>query len=333
MPASPGVSVKSACTTKNTGSTPVRRAMPTSRLSRYQARTRRAAIVAVGEVPSTVGRNRPRPIRWPPELVSGEVRVRASSRTHTTQSPAMKATASTRCAPAAHQRPVATSNGSAQAHPNGVHDASTAERVASKALMSVTIELVVSSRFIPSGTSVKADTTSAPSTRPARVVMTRARALVTTRDSRIAVSTPSTAATSAAGTAAGYPSHDPTWASASPLSITAGMPVQAAASSPLASSRERSGSTEKRAGSRIESTPLAIRLSTVHISVTTANSGTVSEVTRSGLPARSTSAGPITPSTARAARPPTIDETRWRVLRDIAVRHMANRSRTISPTT
>ena len=149
MPASPGVSVKRACTTKNTGSTPVRRAMPTSRLSRYQARTRRAAMVAVGEVPSTVGRNRPRPIRWPPELVSGEVRVRASSRTHTTHSPAMKATASTRCATAAHQRPVATSNGSAQAHPNGVHEASTAERVASKALMSVTIELVVSSRFMP----------------------------------------------------------------------------------------------------------------------------------------------------------------------------------------
>ena len=192
---------------------------------------------------------------------------------------------------------------------------------------------VVSSVFIVSGISVTTDTTAAPRTRPTLVVITRASALVTARESRIAVSTPSTAPSSAAGTAAGYPAHDPTWASPSPISMMAGMPVQAAASRPRASSPARSGSTEKRAGSRIESTPVAIRLSTVHISVMTVKSGTVSAVMRSGRCDSSTRPGPSTASTPRAASPPRIDEMRWRGLRDIAVRHMANRSRTISPTT
>ena len=62
-PARPGVPVTTACAMKNTGSTAVRRAMPTSRLSRYHARTRRAATVAVGEVPSRAGRKRPAPMR------------------------------------------------------------------------------------------------------------------------------------------------------------------------------------------------------------------------------------------------------------------------------
>src|SRR6187399_2130878 len=49
MPISPGVSVNTAWSTKKIGSTAVRSAMLTSLLSRYQARTRRAAIDAVGE--------------------------------------------------------------------------------------------------------------------------------------------------------------------------------------------------------------------------------------------------------------------------------------------
>ena len=124
--------MRTAWATKNTGSTAVRRAMPTSRLSRYQARIRRAATVAVGEVPRTAGRRRPRPIRWPPELVSGEVSVRSSWRTQTTQSAAMSSSASARCTAALPHRPVATSNGSAQAQPTGVHEATVADRVASK---------------------------------------------------------------------------------------------------------------------------------------------------------------------------------------------------------
>ena len=333
MPASPAVPVNTACTTKKTGSTAVRRAMPTSRLSRYQARTRRAAIAAVGEVPSSAGSRRPRPIRCPPELVSGEVSVRRSNRTQTAWSTATRPTASARCTTAANHRPVATSNGRAHAQPKGVHDAMTAEGAASKADRSVASESVVNRVLSTSGMSVTTETTTAPSTRPRRVVITRASALVTARESRIAVSTPSTAPSSAAGTAAGCPSHEPTCASASPQSIRAGMPVQAAASRPRASTSARSGSTAKRAGSRIESTPVAIRLSTVHIKVMSAKSGTVRAVIRSGRLESSTRLGPSSASTPSAARPPTIDETRCRVLRVIAVRHMANRSRTISPTT
>ncbi len=228
---------------------------------------------------------------------------------------------------------MATSNGSAHAQPNGVHEATTAERVASNEPRSVPSEPVVSTAFMASGMSVTTETTTAPSTRPTRVVITRARALVMARASSTAVSTPSTAATTAAGTAAGRPSHAPTWARASPLSSTAGMPVHAAASRPRASSSARSGSTEKRAGSSRESTPDAMRLSTVHISVMSANSGTVSAVTRSGRCDSSTRPGPRSASTTRAASAPMTEETRWRVLRVIAVRHMASRRRTISPTT
>ncbi len=95
-PASPGIPVRTAWATKKTGSTAVRRAMPTSRLSRYQARIRRAATVAVGEVPRTAGRKRPWPIRWPPAAVRGEVSVRSSWRTQTTQSATMSSSARVR---------------------------------------------------------------------------------------------------------------------------------------------------------------------------------------------------------------------------------------------
>ena len=303
--------------------------MPTSRLSRYHARTRRAAMVAVGEVPSTAGSSRARPIRWPPELVGGAVRVPSSWRTQTAWSARTNPTASTRCTAALAHRPVATSNGRPHAHPNGVHDATVAERVASKVDRSAAREPVVSRRFSPSGTRVTSATTNAPATRPPRLVMTRARALVTARDRSTAVSTPSTAATRAATTAAGRVAQAPACARASPQSMTAGMPVSAAASRPRASSDARRGRTEKRAGSRVESTPVAMRLSTAHMSVTTVNSGTVSATMRSGRPARSSSPGPSTPSTASAPSPPRTDETRWSALRVIAVRHIARRRRTM----
>src|SRR6478735_418832 len=164
-PASPGVPVNTACTTKKTGSTKVRRAMPTSRLSRYQARTRRAAIEAVGDVPSSTGSRRPRPIRCPPELVSGEVSVRASSRTQTAYSRATNETARTRCTTNDAHLPVATSKGSDHAHPKGVHDATRADWVASKLFRSAPRDPVVSSVFIMSGMSVTTATTAAPSTR------------------------------------------------------------------------------------------------------------------------------------------------------------------------
>ncbi len=173
----------------------------------------------------------------------------------------------------------------------------------------------------------------APRIRPPRLVMTRARALVTARDSRIAVSTPRSPPSSAAGTATGWPSQEPTCPRERPMSMTAGMPVAAAARSPRASSPARRGRTAKRAGSRIESTPVAMRLSTAHMRVIVAKSGTVRAVIRTGCPARRSRPGPSTASTPSAASPPTTDDTRWRVLRDIAVRHIANRSRTTSRAT
>jgi hypothetical protein len=259
--------------------------------------------------------------------------VRRSWPTHTHQSTARNPSASTRCAAAAPHRPVATSNGSPQAQPTGVQDATCADLLASNVVRSAAIEPVVSRRLKPSGTSVTRETTKAPRIRPNRLVMTRASALVTARESSTAVSTPSTAATRAATAVAGVATHAPTWANANAHSIRAGMPVSAAASRPRASSWARRGSTENRAGSRMASTPVAMRLSTAHISVITVNNGTTSAVTRNGCPTRSTSEGPRMPTTTRAARPPTIDEVSCRVLRLIAVRHMARRSRTMSRVT
>ena len=227
-PASPGVSVNSACTTKKTGSTAVRRAMPTSRLSRYQARTRRAAIEAVGEVPSSTGRNRPRADPLPAR--AGERRgERAGQQPH--PHGVQHGDERDREREVRAERPPSARWRRRTAAPRPSRTGSTTRRRRSASRRTSSgrcrASPVVSSRFIASGMSVTTETTSGTEDppdpgghHPGQRAGDRAgeqdrgeHAEHRRRPARPARPPGSRATT-------------PTWASASPLSITAGMPVQ-----------------------------------------------------------------------------------------------------------
>ncbi len=112
------------------------------------------------------------------------------------------------------------------------------------------------------------------------------------------------------------------------MSSSAGMPVRPAANRPGASSRPRNGSTANRAGSRVESAPAATSESTAHERVIAVKSGTVRASIRSGRADRRTRPGPRIARIPSAPTMPRMEETRWIVLRCMAVRHIARRSRT-----
>ena len=202
-------------------------------------------MVAVGE--GRAGRSsRPRPIRWPPELVGGAVRVRSQlshpDRVERDDEPHREHEVHRRAGPPTggdveRQAPRPPERGPRRDRRRaGRRRRSTGQRRASRSS---------AGRSAPAarGSRARRRTPRRPAL-PARHDPGQRAGDRSRQDT--AVSTPSTAATRAATTAAGRVAQAPACASASPHSMTAGMPVSAAASRPRALGRPQGQHGEAR---------------------------------------------------------------------------------------
>ncbi len=206
------------------------------------------------------------------------------------QSPTTSPQASTSRTPASSQRPSATSAGTAQIQPNGVQPATVAASASSPRSRSTPAPAKVPTRLAPTPNSraSPASPTKAKS-RNRRELSTAAKVVVPARESRKQVTTPIGMATTVASTGPGPRDQLASSPSDTSTVATPVLPTSPDTSNPGMICRARTGSSAKRAGSRVSSTPNTSSDSSSQPAVSVAKASTVtSAVTSTDVQRRAT---------------------------------------------